>query len=115
MKKENILSDDIGLIELVDHQGSDLTICNSARVSFGSRSEKIMTNKKEYVYIVIGGFNYEGENLRGVFNNLEAAVEYKRKEQEEWNWDYIDIRKCEILTTFPTEVLCIGQSYGLKI
>jgi thymidylate synthase (FAD) len=39
MKKENILGDDIGFIELVDSLGNDLTIVNSARVSFGTRSD----------------------------------------------------------------------------
>ena len=41
MKIENVLGDDIGFIELVDSMGSDLTVTNSARVSFGKRKEKL--------------------------------------------------------------------------
>lgn len=48
MKKQNILGDEIGFIELVDHLGSDLTIVNSARVSFSKRSDWEYETKEEY-------------------------------------------------------------------
>ena len=41
MRIENVLGDGIGFIELVDHMGSDLTVANSARVSFGKRKEAL--------------------------------------------------------------------------
>ncbi len=41
MKIDNVLGDNIGFIELVDSMGSDLTIVNSARVSFGKRREEL--------------------------------------------------------------------------
>ena len=41
MKKDNVLGDNIGFIELVDSMGSDLTVVNSARVSFGKRKQVI--------------------------------------------------------------------------
>jgi thymidylate synthase (FAD) len=41
MKAENILGDNIGFIELLDKLGSDLTIVNSARVSFGKRKTEL--------------------------------------------------------------------------
>ena len=43
--RKNILGDSIGEIELVDSMGSDLTVVNSARISFGGKSESI--NKKD--------------------------------------------------------------------
>lgn len=36
---KNILGDDIGFLELVDSMGDDLTVVNSARVSFAKRSD----------------------------------------------------------------------------
>ena len=36
---ENILNDNIGFMELVTSMGSDLTVANSARVSFGKRKD----------------------------------------------------------------------------
>src|ERR1044072_3599697 len=41
MKVDNVLGDNIGSIELVDHMGSDLTVVNSARVSFGKRKTQL--------------------------------------------------------------------------
>jgi len=38
MKKENILNDNIGNITLVDSMGDDLSVVNSARLSFGGNS-----------------------------------------------------------------------------
>ena len=34
--KINLFDDDIGSVEYIDHLGSDLTVVNAARVSFGS-------------------------------------------------------------------------------
>ena len=39
--KINIFDDDIGCVEYVDHMGSDLTIVNAARVSFGAQKEQL--------------------------------------------------------------------------
>lgn len=41
MKKENILGDNIGFIELVDSMGNDKTIVNAARTSFGKEKETL--------------------------------------------------------------------------
>jgi thymidylate synthase (FAD) len=48
MKKENVLGDNIGFIELVDSLGNDLTIVNSARVSFGARSDWVYEERDVY-------------------------------------------------------------------
>ena len=37
--KINIYNDDIGFVEYVDHMGEDITVVNSARVSFGKQKE----------------------------------------------------------------------------
>ena len=41
MVGEDLYSDGIGKVELVNHMGSDLTVVNSARVSFGVRKDKL--------------------------------------------------------------------------
>ena len=41
MKKIELYSDGIGTVEYVEHMGSDLTIVNSARVSFGKHKEEL--------------------------------------------------------------------------
>ena len=39
--KVSLFDDDIGCVEYVDHMGSDLTIVNAARVSFGAQKETL--------------------------------------------------------------------------
>lgn len=41
MKSIDLYGDEIGRVEYVDHMGSDLTIVNSARVSFGKHKEEL--------------------------------------------------------------------------
>ena len=51
--KIDLYDDDVGFVELVDHMGSDLTIVNSARVSFGKhKSELDEKDKKLISYLV---------------------------------------------------------------
>jgi len=38
---KNVLGDEIGFIDLVDSMGNDLTVINSARVSFGKRKKEL--------------------------------------------------------------------------
>ena len=41
MNRIELFGDGIGAVELVDHMGSDLTIVNSARVSFGKQKNEL--------------------------------------------------------------------------
>ena len=40
-KSIHLYDDDIGKVEYVDHMGTDLTIVNSARVSFGVEKQEL--------------------------------------------------------------------------
>lgn len=49
---DNILEDGIGFVELVDSMGSDLTIVNAARVSFGKRKRILdLSDEKLIAYL----------------------------------------------------------------
>ena len=53
MPKIDLYSDGIGFVELVDHVGSDLTVVNSARVSFGKHKETLdMGDEKLIKYLI---------------------------------------------------------------
>ena len=45
MKKIDLYDDGIGSVELVEHMGTDLTIVNAARVSFGKHRSEL--NEKD--------------------------------------------------------------------
>jgi thymidylate synthase (FAD) len=50
-KIENVL--DYGFVELVDHMGSDLTVVNAARVSFGKRKEVMDASDEKLIKYLV--------------------------------------------------------------
>jgi len=53
MKSIDLYGDGIGKVELVEHMGSDLTVVNSARVSFGKHKTEFDDNDKKLVDYLI--------------------------------------------------------------
>ena len=52
-KKIELYDDGIGFVEYVDHMGSDLTIVNSARVSFGKHKQELDEKDKKLIKYLI--------------------------------------------------------------
>ena len=73
-KTENILGDNIGFIELVDHLGNDLTVINAARVSFGKRKKEIDEDDKKLI-------NYLAKNKHwSPFRHIQLQFHVKAPE-----------------------------------
>ena len=53
VKKIELYGDKIGTVEYVDHMGSDLTVVNSARVSFGKHKEKLDEKDKKLIQYLV--------------------------------------------------------------
>ena len=53
MKKIDLYKDGIGTVEYVDHMGSDLTIVNSARVSFGKQKSELDEKDKKLINYLV--------------------------------------------------------------
>jgi thymidylate synthase (FAD) len=53
MKKVELYGDAIGAVEYVQHMGTDLTIVNSARVSFGKEKDKLDEKDKKLISYLI--------------------------------------------------------------
>ena len=53
IKRVELYGDDIGAVEYVEHMGSDLTVVNSARVSFGKRKEALDERDKKLIRYLI--------------------------------------------------------------
>src|SRR6056300_809230 len=51
--KIDLYEDGIGFVEYIQHMGTDLTIVNSARVSFGKEKEKIDEKDKKLIKYLI--------------------------------------------------------------
>ena len=52
-KSIKIYDDDIGCVDYVDHMGSDITIVNSARVSFGVQKSDLDRRDKRLINYLI--------------------------------------------------------------
>ena len=52
-KTINLYSDDIGKVQYIDHMGTDLTIVNSARVSFGVEKEELNDKDKKLINYLV--------------------------------------------------------------
>ena len=52
-KTINLYSDEIGKVQYIDHMGTDLTIVNSARVSFGIEKEELDDRDKKLVNYLV--------------------------------------------------------------
>ena len=52
-KTIDLYGDDIGKVQYIDHMGSDLTIVNSARVSFGVEKEELDARDKKLVNYLV--------------------------------------------------------------
>ena len=49
IKRIELFDDKIGAVEYVEHMGSDLTVVNSARVSFGVEKDKLDARDKKLI------------------------------------------------------------------
>jgi len=52
-KTIKIYNDDVGCVDYVDHMGSDLTVVNSARVSFGTERDKLDDKDRKLIKYLI--------------------------------------------------------------
>ena len=55
-KTIDLYGDDIGKVQYVDHMGSDLTIVNSARVSFGVEKEELNDRDKKLINYLVKSY-----------------------------------------------------------
>jgi thymidylate synthase (FAD) len=53
IKKIKLFDDNIGAVEYVDHMGTDLTVVNSARVSFGTNKKELDDRDKKLINYLI--------------------------------------------------------------
>ena len=53
MRSINVYGDGIGRVDLVEHMGTDLTIVNSARVSFGKHKETLDEKDEKLVNYLV--------------------------------------------------------------
>ena len=63
-KKIYLFNDNIGAVEYVDHMGTDLTVVNSARVSFGANKEELDDRDKKLINYLIKHKHLQSEAVQ---------------------------------------------------
>lgn len=93
MNTKNVLEDNIGSVELVQSMGDDLTIVNSARVSFGRHSKELDDKDKKLINYLIK--NNHSSPLEHVVFTFLVKVPFFIERQ--WNrhraWKYFSLNE----------------------
>ena len=98
MKSVDIYRDRIGCVEYVEHMGSDLTIVNSARVSFGKHKEKLSDKDKKLINYLVkhkhtSTFEHNVITLRFV---VPLFVRSQHHRHRTWSYNEISRRYTDI-------------------
>lgn len=100
--KINIYNDDLGFVELVDHVGSDLSVVNSARVSFGKHKEKLDKKDEKLIRYLID--HKHTSTLEHCFVTFRVKVPLFVRSQHHrhrtWSYNEISRRYTDFDVTF---------------
>jgi len=111
MKQVKLYGDEIGKVELVDFMGSDLTIVNSARVSFGKHKNEIDDKDKKLINYLVkhrhtSTFEHNVATFRFV---VPLFVRSQHHRHRTWSYNEISRRYTDVdmkfyePTTFRTQ------------
>ena len=107
LRSIHVYRDGIGRVDLVDHMGTDLTIVNSARVSFGKHKETIDEKDEKLVNYLVkhrhtSTFEHNVVTLRFV---VPLFVRSQHHRHRTWSYNEISRRYTDVNIQFyePTE------------
>jgi len=94
MNKKIILYDDnVGFVEYVNHMGSDLTVVNSARVSFGKQKTELDENDEKLInYLIKSGHTSTLEHNVVTFR-FKVPLFVARQHIRHRTWSYNEISR----------------------
>ena len=91
--KKNIYDDGIGFVELVDHVGSDLTVVNSARVSFGKHKDALEEKDKKLITYLIKHKHTSTLEHCFVTFRLKVPMFVRSQHHRHRTWSYNEISR----------------------
>jgi thymidylate synthase (FAD) len=93
MGRIELYDDGIGHVELVDHLGSDLSVVNSARVSFGKHKAEIEEQDKKLIsYLVKHGHTSTLEHCAVTFR-FKVPLFISKQHMRHRTWSYNEISR----------------------
>ena len=101
-RRKHLYDDGIGSVDLVEHMGSDLTIVNSARVSFGKHKEKLDEKDERLVsYLVKHRHTSTFEHNVATFRfTVPLFVRSQHHRHRTWSYNEISRRYTDINIQF---------------
>lgn len=91
--KIDLYDDDVGFVELVDHMGSDLTIVNSARVSFGKQKSSLDEKDEKLIrYLVKHRHTSTFEHNVATFR-IKVPLFVRSQHHRHRTWSYNEISR----------------------
>lgn len=90
---ENVLGDNIGFVNLVESMGNDLTVVNSARVSYSGHSKELGEREKKLVrYLLKNNHSSPLEHVQFTFN-VKVPLIIERQWNRHRTWKYFSINE----------------------
>lgn len=93
MTKINLYNDNIGFVEYVQHMGDDLTIVNSARVSFGKQKEKLDDRDDKLIKYLINHQHTSTLEHNVVTFRLCVPLYVRSQHHRHRTWSYNEISR----------------------
>jgi len=92
-KKVDLYGDEIGFVQLVDHLGNDLSVVNSARVSFGKHKEEIEEQDKKLISYLIEHRHTSTLEHCAVTFRFKVPLFISKQHMRHRTWSYNEISR----------------------
>ena len=92
-KRIELYGDQIGFVEYVDHLGSDLTVVNSARVSFGKHKEQLDEKDKKLISYLIKHKHTSTLEHCSVTFRFKVPLYIRSQHHRHRTWSYNEISR----------------------
>jgi len=90
---ENVLGDNIGFVKLVDSMGNDLSVVNSARISYNRESSDFSDRDKKLIkYLLKNNHSSPMEHVQFTFN-VKVPLYIERQWNRHRSWKYFSLNE----------------------
>ena len=90
---ENVLGDNIGFVKLVDKMGDDLSVVNSARISYNRESSEFLDRDKKLIkYLLKNNHSSPLEHVQFTFN-VKVPLYIERQWNRHRSWKYFSFNE----------------------
>ena len=90
---ENVLGDNIGFVKLVDKMGDDLSVVNSARISYNRESSEFSDRDKKLIkYLLKNNHSSPLEHVQFTFN-VKVPLYIERQWNRHRSWKYFSFNE----------------------